>query len=43
LTFWGGNKSTPVRHKHMLFPSACIFPQITEDLPGRATVGVYFP
>ncbi len=29
----GGHRSTPVRHKHMLFPPACIFPLITEDLP----------
>jgi hypothetical protein len=38
----GGNKSTPVRHKHMLFPPACISPLITEDLPGRVAAVVYF-
>jgi hypothetical protein len=29
----GGHRSTPLRHKHMLFPGACITPLITEDLP----------
>jgi hypothetical protein len=33
--FWGGHKSTLVKHKYMLFPPACIFPLITEDLPGN--------
>jgi hypothetical protein len=30
----GGHKSTSVKHIHMLFPPACSFPLITEDLPG---------
>jgi len=30
----GGHKCTPVKHKHMLLPSACSSPLITEDLPG---------
>ncbi len=30
----GVQKSTPVKHKHMLFPSSCSLPLITEDLPG---------
>jgi hypothetical protein len=30
----GGRKSTPVKHKHMLFPPACSSPLIAEDLPG---------
>jgi hypothetical protein len=29
-----GHQSTPVKHKHMLFPPACSSPLITEDLPG---------
>jgi len=29
-----GHKSTPVKHKHVLFPPACNSPLITEDLPG---------
>jgi hypothetical protein len=38
----GGQKSAPVRHKHVLFPPACISPLITEDLLGQAAAGVYF-
>ncbi len=30
----GGHKSTPVKHKHMLFSPACSSPLITEDLAG---------
>ncbi len=30
----GGHKSTPVKHKHMLFPPACSSPLITETMPG---------
>jgi hypothetical protein len=38
----GGHTRPSVRHKHMLFPPACIFPLITEDLLGRAATDVYF-
>ncbi len=30
----GGHKSTPVKHKHILFPPACSSPLITKALPG---------
>jgi hypothetical protein len=35
-----GHKSTPVTHKHMLYPPACIYPLITEDLLGQAATGI---
>ncbi len=37
-----GFPSTPIKHKHMLFPPACSSPLITEDLPACPAAGVYF-
>ncbi len=40
VAFWvggrggGGNKSTPVKHKHVLLPPACSSLLLTEALPG---------
>jgi hypothetical protein len=34
VALWGGHKSTPVKHKHMLFSPACSCPLIIEDLLG---------
>jgi hypothetical protein len=37
----GGNKSSPVRHKYMLYPAAFSSPLINEDLQGEAAACVY--
>ena len=42
VSFWGGYKSTSIKHNHILFPPACTSLLKTEDLPAYPAAGVYF-